>query len=58
MATNALGPGTKTVGVNMNQKMAAEVEKRAKSMNISTSKYVKNILQQWIDSGKKLTLSE
>ena len=48
----------KTIGINMNKKMADELEKRANSMHISKSKYCKIILQQWIDSGQKLTLSE
>ena len=58
MATNPIGKGSKTIGINMNQKMADDLEKRAASMHISKSKYVKIILQQWVDSGKKLTLGE
>jgi hypothetical protein len=58
MATNPIGKGTKTIGINMNKKMADELEKRASSMHISKSKYCKIVLQQWIDSGKKLTLGE
>lgn len=58
MATNPIGKGSKTIGINMAQKMANELEKRANSMHISKSKYCKIVLQQWIDSGKKLTLSE
>jgi len=58
MATNPMGKGMKTIGINMNEKMAKELEKRSSSMHISKSKYCKIILQQWIDSGKKLTLSE
>ena len=58
MATNPIGKGTKTIGINMSKAMAKDLEKRAKSMHISVSKYSKLILQQWIDSGKKLTLSE
>jgi hypothetical protein len=58
MATNPIGKGTKTIGINMSQKMADELEKRADSMHISKSKYCKIILQQWLDSGKKLTLAE
>jgi len=58
MATNPVGKGTKTIGINMNTKMATELEKRASSMHISKSNYCKIILQQWLDSGKKLTLSE
>jgi hypothetical protein len=58
MATNPVGKGTKTIGLNMSTKMADDLEKRADSMHISTSKYCKIVLQQWIDSGKKLTLGE
>jgi predicted DNA-binding protein len=58
MATNPIGKGTKTIGINMPLKMAKELEKRADSMHISKSKYCKIILEQWIDSGKKLTLGE
>jgi len=58
MATNPIGKGTKTIGINMNKKMAAELEKRAASVHISKSSYCKIILGQWLDSGKKLTLSE
>ena len=42
----------------MSKKMADDLETRATSMHISKSKYCKIILQQWLDSGKKLTLSE
>ncbi len=58
MATNPIGKGTQTIGINMSKKMAADLEKRSSSMSISKSKYCKIILQQWLDSGKKLTLSE
>ncbi len=58
MATNPIGKGTKTIGINMSNKMANDLEKRSKSMHISKSKYCKIILQQWIDSGKKLQLAE
>ena len=58
MATNPIGKGTKTIGINMSKQMADELEKRATSMHISKSKYCKILLQQWLDSGKKLTLSE
>jgi len=58
MATNPIGKGTKTIGINMSKKMADDLEKRANSMHISKSKYCKIILQKWLDSGKKLTLSE
>ena len=58
MATNPVGKGTKTIGINMPAKMANELERRATSMHISKSNYVKIILKQWLDSGNKLTLSE
>jgi hypothetical protein len=58
MATNPIGRGSKTIGINVKQKLADELERRAASMHISKSKYVKIILQQWVDSGKKLTLGE
>ncbi|VGO14422.1 hypothetical protein PDESU_02983 [Pontiella desulfatans] len=58
MATNPIGKGTKTIGINMNAKMADDLTDRAESMHLSVSKYCKIILQQWIDSGKKLNLTE
>ncbi len=58
MATNPIGKGTKTIGINMPVKMANELERRASSMHISKSKYCKIILQKWFDSGEKVTLSE
>ena len=58
MATSLSEKGAQTIGINMPKKMADELEKRADSMHISKSKYCKIILQQWLDSGKKLTLSE
>jgi hypothetical protein len=58
MATNPIGKGTKTIGINMDKKMAGELESRAESMHISKSKYCKIVLQQWLASGKKLTLAE
>jgi len=38
--------------------MEKELEKHADSMHISKSKYFKIILEQWMDSGKKLSLAE
>jgi hypothetical protein len=58
MATNPIGPNTKTIGINMKQDMADELEKRANSMHLSTSKYCKLILTDWIKSKKKLKLQE
>ncbi len=58
MATISVNKNTKTIGINMNLKMADELEKRAESMHLSTSKYCKVILTNWLASGKKLTLQE
>ena len=58
MATNPAGKGTKTIGINMNNKMANELINRSESMHLSVSKYCKILLQQWLDSGKKLNLTE
>lgn len=58
MATNLIGKGTRTLGINMPKKMEAEITRRAESMNISKSNYCRIILLQWLSSGNKLTLSE
>ena len=58
MATNPLGKGTKTIGINMSAEMADDLTKRADSMHLSVSRYCKIILYNWIDSGKKLNLTE
>ena len=58
MATNPVGKGTKTIGINMKSEMADDIEKRAKSMGISTGMYCKTILGNWMKSGKKMTISE
>lgn len=58
MATNPAGKGTKTIGINMKSDMASELERRSKSMQLSTGAYCKIILGQWLDSGKKLKLEE
>ena len=56
MATNPMGKGTKTIGLNMKKPMADEIERRAKSMQISTGAYCKIILKKWLESGEKLEL--
>lgn len=58
MATNPAGKGTKTIGINMKKEMAKELERRAKSMHISTGAYCKIILGEWLESGTKLKLQE
>jgi hypothetical protein len=58
MATNPIGKNTKTIGINMSKEMADDLEERANSMHLSTSKYCKVVLFEWIKSGKKLKLQE
>jgi len=58
MATNSMGKGKKTIGINMITNMADDLENRAKSMGLSTGMYCKTILRKWIESGEKLQLSE
>lgn len=58
MATNPVGKGTKTVGINMPASMAVELERRAGSMKLSKSKYCKLVLSAWLKSGEKLVLQE
>lgn len=56
--TNPIGKGTKTVGINMPKTEAAELERRAASMGISTGMYCKTILRKWLESGQQLVLEE
>ena len=58
MATTPIPAGTKTIGINLHEKMADELEQRAASMHIATGKYCKLILKQWLDSNQKLKLQE
>jgi hypothetical protein len=58
MATNPIGKGTKTIGINMELERITELETRAKSMELPTGKYCKIILQRFLDSGEKLSLTE
>lgn len=58
MTANPIGKDTKTIGINMSKKMSDEIERRAKSMRISTSAYCKILLTQWIESGQKMKLEE
>ena len=53
-----IGKGIKTIGINLDKKMADELERRAGSMHLSVSKYCKLILMDWISSNKKLKLQE
>jgi hypothetical protein len=56
--TGCSSEGNQTIGINMEDKMADDLEKRANSMHISKSKYCKIVLGEWLKSGKKLTLNE
>jgi hypothetical protein len=58
MAKKPIKKDVKTIGINMNAKMATDLEERANSMHLSTSKYCKIILSQWLESGNKLKLAE
>jgi len=58
MTTHKIGKDSKTIGLNMPMKTARELERRARSMQVSTGKYCKIVLGNWLASGKKLTLSE
>jgi hypothetical protein len=58
MSTNPAGKGTKTIGINMKKAMVDDIERRAKSMQLSTGAYCKIILGEWLRSGKKLQLEE
>jgi len=48
----------KTIGLCMSTTISDQLEERAKAMNISTSKFITSILSQWLESGKKLVLTE
>lgn len=58
MTRKPTGIEKKTIGINMKDDMANEIERRARSMQLSTGAYCKIILGQWIASGKKLKLQE
>ena len=55
---NPPGKNSKTIGINMSKEIAGELERRASSMQLTTSKYCKTVLIDWISSGKKLKLQE
>jgi len=48
----------KTLGLNMPNEMADALEKKAHSMHISTSRYCRIVLDNWVKSGEKLSLTE
>lgn len=51
MATNPLGEGKAVVSANVPQALAAEIERRAKRLKWTKSKYAGELLQRWFDSG-------
>ena len=55
MATNPVGKGSKTIGINMPQEMANDLKSRAESMGMSISSYCKIIFGQWIESGQEIS---
>lgn len=58
MSKTRRGSEMKTIGVNVSESAAIELERRARSMQMSTSCYCKTILQHWLDSGQPLIVSE
>ena len=58
MPTNPVGKNTKTIGLKMRLDVAEEIERRARSMRLSTGAYCKIILDLWLKSGKKIELQE
>jgi hypothetical protein len=58
MPTHPVGKNTKTIGLKMRLDMAEEIERRARSMRLSTGAYCKIILDLWLKSGKKIQLQE
>ena len=58
MAPNPKKMKNKNIGINLKQEIADDLEKRARSMHLTTSAYCKVILTQWLESGKQLSLCE
>lgn len=56
--TNQSGIKRKTIGINMSKELADQLEERANSMHLSTSKYCKIIFTNWLESGQKMQLTE
>ena len=50
--------GTKTIGINAKNELIDEIERRAKSMHLSTGAYVKIILKKHLEPGKRIKLEE
>lgn len=48
----------KTIGVPFSYPKHNDIEARAKSLKISKGKYVAIVMDEWLASGKKLTMSE
>ena len=58
MATNKAGRGTKTCGINFPIAEARELERRARSMKLSTGAYIKVIVRNHLSSGDKVVITE
>lgn len=48
----------KVINFSMNLRMADELDKQAESMHLTRTKYCEAIFNEWIESGKKMTLQE
>ena len=48
----------KTIWIYMRKAMAEELEARARSMYLDTSKYTELVLSDWLASGQQLELAE
>lgn len=46
------------IGVGFSQEEHDDIESRAKAIGISKGKYVRIVMQNWLVSGEKLTISE
>ena len=47
-----------TLGIYMKIGLRDTIVKRAGDMGVSTSKFCRTIIEEWLDSGKKLNISE
>ena len=58
MVTKKKTSPKKLLGINMPRELSDKIEKRAASMHLSTSKYCRLILENWLASDNKLNLEE
>jgi hypothetical protein len=50
--------GNKTIDLYFELEMHEDIRQRAETLGVSTAKYIKLILGQWLESGMKLKLEE